>query len=51
MWADLRISHFENMVTTGNGTKIVLKRKRALWFLWFPEYGATTVAKVFLFST
>ena len=45
-----------NVVTTGNGTgtKIVLKLNRALGFEFSIQssvYGATTVAKVSLFST
>ena len=45
-----------NVVTTGNGTgtKNVLKWNRTLGFefsIQFSVYGATTVAKVSLFST
>ena len=42
-----------NIVTTGNGTstKNVLKWNRTLWFDLVSAYGATTVAKVSLFST
>ena len=52
MWADLCVSHSESVVTTGD-PKIVKKRMRALWFCGASSlhYGATTVAKVFLFST
>ena len=58
MWAELGHSHFlyvpsvSNVVTTG--TKIVLKWNRALMFVFRIQssvYGATTVAKVSLFST
>ena len=62
MWADLGQCHFLyvpailNVVTTGNGTgtKNVLKWNRALGFEFSFQssvYGATTVAKVSLFST
>ena len=62
MWAELGHSHFlydwyiSNVVTNGNGTdtKIVLKLNRALGFVYSIQssvYGATTVAKVSLFST
>ena len=62
MWAELGHSHFlympavSNVVTTGNGmdTKNVLNWNRALGFvlsIQFSVYGATTVAKVSLFST
>ena len=62
MWAELGQCHFLyvpaflNVVTTGNsaGTKNVLKLNRALGFEFSIQssvYGATTVAKVSLFST
>ena len=62
MWAELGYCHFSympavlNVVTTGNGTgtKNVLKWNRALGFEFSIQssvYGATTVAKVSLFST
>ena len=62
MWAELVHCHFLyvqadiNVVTTGNGTdtKNVLKWNRALGFEFSVQssvYGATTVAKVSLFST
>ena len=62
MWAELGHSHslyvpaVSNIVTTGNGTgtKNVLKWNRALGFEFSIQssvYGATTVAKVSLFST
>ena len=62
MWAELGHGHFSyvpailNLVTTGNGTgtKNVLKWNRALGFKFSIQcsvYGATTVAKVSLFST
>ena len=62
MWAELGHCHFLympavlNVVTTGNGTctKNVLKWNRALGFEFSVQssvYGATTVAKVSLFST
>ena len=62
MWAELGHSHFlhvpsiSNEVTNGNGmgTKSVLKWNRALGFEFSIQcsvYGATTVAKVKLFST
>ena len=62
MWAELGHCHFLympavlNVVTTGNGTgtKNVLKWNRALGFEFSIQssvYGATTVAKVSLFST
>ena len=62
MWAELVHCHFlyvpaiSNVVTTGNGTgtKNVLKWNRALGFEFSIQssvYGATTVAKVSLFST
>ena len=62
MWAELGYSHFSympavsNVVTNGNGsgTKNVLKWNRALGFEFSIQssvYGATTVAKVSLFST
>ena len=62
MWAELGHCHFLyvpavlNVVTTGNrtGTKNVLKWNRALGFefsILSSVYGATTVAKVSLFST
>ena len=62
MWAELGHCHFLyvpavlNVVTTGNGmgTKNVLKLNRALGFEFSIQssvYGATTVAKVSLFST
>ena len=61
MWAELGHCHFLyvpavlNVVTTGNGTgtKNVLKWNRALGFEFSIQssvYGATTVAKVSLFS-
>ena len=61
MWAELCHSHFlyvpaiSNVVTTGNGTgtKNVIKLNHVL-FLYLVQssvYGATTVAKVSLFST
>ena len=62
MWAELDHCHFLyvpavlNVVTTGNrtGTKNVLKWNRALGFEFSIKssvYGATTVAKLSLFST
>ena len=62
MWAELGHCHFLyvpeilNVVTTGNGmgTKNVLKWNRALGLEFSIQsyvYGATTVAKVSLFST
>ena len=62
MWAELGHCHFLyvpavlNIVTTGNGTgtKNVLKRNRTLGFdfsIQSSVYGATTVAKVSIFST
>ena len=62
MWAELGHCHFLyvpavlNVVTTGNGTgtKNVLKWNRVLGFEFSIQssvYGATTVAKVSLFST
>ena len=62
MWAELGHCHFLyvpavlNVVTTGNGTgtKTILKWNRALRFEFSIQssvYGATTVAKVSLFST
>ena len=62
MWAELVHCHFLyvpavlNVVTTGNGTgtKNVSKSNRSLGFefsIQFSVYGATTVAKVSLFST
>ena len=62
MWAELGHCHILyvpavlNIVTNGNGTgaKNVLKKKRALGFEFSIQssvYGATTVAKVSLFST
>ena len=62
MWAELGHCHFlyvpavSNVVTTGNGTdtKNVLKWNCALGFEFSIQssvYGATTVAKVSLFST
>ena len=62
MWAKLGYHQFLyvpavlNVVTTGNGmgTKNVLKWNRALGFEFSIQdivYGATTVAKVSLFST
>ena len=62
MWAELGHCHFLyvpavlNVVTTenGTGTKNVLKWNRALGFEFSIQssvYGATTVAKVSLFST
>ena len=62
MWAELDHCHFLyvpavlSVATTGNGTgtKNVLKLNRALGFEFsaqFSVYGATTVAKVSLFST
>ena len=62
MWAELGHCHFLNapavlnVVTTGNstGTKNGLKWNRALGFEFSIQsfvYGATTVAKVCLFST
>ena len=62
MWAELGHCHFFkvpavlNVVTTGNGTgtKNVFKWNRALGFEFSIQpcvYGATTVAKVSLFST
>ena len=62
IWAELGHSHFLyviavlNVVTTGNGTgtKNVLKWNRALGFelsIQSSVNGATTVAKVSLFST
>ena len=61
MWAELGYSHFlympavSNVVTNGNGsgTKNVLKWNRALGFEFSVQssvYGATTIAKVSLFS-
>ena len=61
-WAELGHIHFlyvpavSNVVTTGNsmGTKNVFKWNRALWFVFSIQssvYGATTVAKVSIFST
>ena len=61
-WAELGRCHFlcvpavSNVVTNGNGTgtKNVLKWNRALGFEFSIQssvYGATTVAKVSLFST
>ena len=62
MWEELGHCHFLyvpavlNVVSTGNGTgtKNVLKRNRALRFEFSIQssvYGATTVAKVCLFSS
>ena len=62
MWVELGHSHFlyvpavSNVVTNGNGmgTKNVLKGTCALGFefsIHSSVYGATTVAKVSLFST
>ena len=62
MWAESGHSHFlyvptvSNIVTNGNstGTNNVLKRNCALGFVFSVHssvYGATTVAKVNLFST
>ena len=62
LWAKLCHCHLLyvpavlNVVTSGNGTgtKTVLKWNRALGFefsIQFVVYGATTVAKVSLFST
>ena len=62
MWAELGHCHFLyvpavlNVVTTGNstGTRNVLKWNRELGFEFSIQssvYGATTVAKVSLFST
>ena len=62
MWAELSRCHFLyvpavlNVVTIGNGTgtKNVLKWNRVLGFefsILSSVYGATTVAKVSLFST
>ena len=62
MWAEFGHSHFLyvpavlNVETTGNGTDTtnVLKLNRALGFEFSIQssvYGATTVAKVSLFST
>ena len=57
MWAELGHCHFyTRLVTTGNGTGTnnVLKWNRALGFEFSIQssvYGATTVAKVSLFST
>ena len=62
MWAELVYCHFlyvppvSNVVTNGNGTgtKNVLKSNRSLGFEFSIQssvYGATTVAKVSLFST
>ena len=62
MWAELGHCHFLyvpavlNVVTTGNGTgtKNILKWNRVLGFefsIHSSVYGATTVAKVSLFST
>ena len=62
MWEELGHCQFLympavlNVVTTGNGTgtKNVLKRNRALGFEFSIQssvYGATTVAKLYLFST
>ena len=62
MWAELGHCHFLsapavlNVLTNGNGmgTKSVLKWNRALGFefgIQSSVYGATTVAKVSLFST
>ena len=52
----LYVSPVLNVVTTGNGTgtKLVLKCNRALGFEFSIQssvYGATTVAKISLFST
>ena len=56
MWAGLYVPAVLNVVTTGNGTgtKNVLKWNRLLGFEFSIQssvYGATTVAKVCLFST
>ena len=62
MWVELGHSYFlyvsaiSNVATTGNGTgkKNVLKWNRVLGFVFSiqsSDYGATTVAKVSLFST
>ena len=62
MWVELGLSHFlyvsavSNLITTGNGTgtKNVLKRNRALGFVFNIQssvYSAIIVAKVSLFST
>ena len=63
MWAELGHSHFlyvqavSNIVTNGNGTgtnNVLYKKNHALGFelsIWSSGYGATTVAKVRLFST
>ena len=61
MWAELGHSHFlyvpavSNVVTNGNGTALkMFLRNRALGFEFSIQssvYGATTVAKVSLFST
>ena len=62
MWAELGHNHFlympavSDVVTNGNsrGTKNVLKWNRALGFEFSIQssvFGATTVAKVNLFST
>ena len=62
MWAELVHRHFLympavlNVVITGNGagTKNVLKWNRALGFEFSIQssvYGATTIAKISLFST
>ena len=62
MWAELGYHHFlympavSNAVTTGNsaGTKDVLKWNRVLGFEFSIQssvYGATTVARISLFST
>ena len=62
MWVELGYTHYlyvsavSNIVTTGNGTdtKNVLKCNRVLRFVFSIQssiYGATTVAKVRVFST
>ena len=62
MWAELGHCHFLyvpavlKLVTTGNGTdtRNILKWNRALgleFSIQYSVYGATTVAKVSLFST
>ena len=59
MWVELGNYHVLympvvlNVVSTGNGTgtENVLKRNHALGFEFASVYGATTVAKVCLFST
>ena len=62
MWAELGYRHFlympavSNAVTTGNsaGTKDVLKWNHVLGFEFSIQssvYGATTVARISLFST